>query len=69
MLLRDRVHDGAGFRRGGAACTLGARTVPQAVAFDLRGRDGGAMPELDPGRAALKRAGQQHGGQCDGLAG
>ena len=37
--------DGAGFRQDGAAYTLEARTVPQAVAFDLRGREGGAMPE------------------------
>lgn len=37
--------DGAGFRQDGASYTLEARTVPQAVAFDLRGREGGAMPE------------------------
>lgn len=37
--------DGAGFRRDGAAYTLMARTVPQAVAFNLPGREGGALPE------------------------
>ncbi|MEO0955773.1 MAG: DNA cytosine methyltransferase [Pseudomonadota bacterium] len=37
--------DGAGVRHDGAAYTLEARTVPQAVAFDLRGREGGAQAE------------------------
>ena len=39
--------DGAGFRDDGASYTLEARTVPQAVAFALRGRDAGAVPEVD----------------------
>ena len=37
--------DGAGFRTDGQAYTLEARTVPQAVAFDLRGRDDGSQFE------------------------
>ena len=37
--------DGAGVRSDGAAYTLEARTTTQAVAFDMRGREGGAMPE------------------------
>lgn len=37
--------DGAGVREDGAAYTLEARTVPQAVAFDLRGREGGSQFE------------------------
>jgi DNA (cytosine-5)-methyltransferase 1 len=84
--------DGAGFRQDGAAYTLEARTVPQAVAFqdrfrgddgrgydrappaseevtgsletvkpwnvafDLRGREGGAMPEGPHDTAALRAA-------------
>ena len=48
--------DGAGFRQDGAAYTLEARTVPQAVAFDLRGRDGGAMPEGPHDTANLRAA-------------
>jgi len=38
---------GAGFRSDDAAYTLEARTVPQSVAFALRGREGGAMPEIE----------------------
>ena len=41
----DAGPDGAGYRTDGAAYTLEARTVPQAVAFDLRGREGGAQFE------------------------
>lgn len=37
--------DGAGFRGDGASYTLEARSTVQSVAFDMRGRDGGAMPE------------------------
>jgi DNA (cytosine-5)-methyltransferase 1 len=48
--------DGAGFRQDGAAYTLEARTVPQAVAFDLRGRDGGAMLEGPHDTANLRAA-------------
>ena len=48
--------DGAGFRQDGAAYTLEARTVPQAVAFDLRGRDGGAMPEGPHDTASMRAA-------------
>lgn len=43
----DAGPDGAGFRDDGAAYTLEARAVPQAVAFALRGREGGAMPEVE----------------------
>ena len=38
---------GAGFRTDDTAFTLEARNKVQAVAMNLRGRDGGAMPELD----------------------
>jgi DNA (cytosine-5)-methyltransferase 1 len=48
--------DGAGFRQDGAAYTLEARTVPQAVAFDLRGRDGGAIPEGPHDTASMRAA-------------
>jgi DNA (cytosine-5)-methyltransferase 1 len=37
--------DGAGIRQDGASYTLEARGTTQAVAFDLRGRNGGSMPE------------------------
>jgi len=40
--------DGAGFRPD-LAYTLEARAVPQAVAFKMRGREGGNMPEVMPG--------------------
>ena len=48
--------DGAGFRTDGMAYTLEARTVPQAVAFDLRGREGGAMPEGPHDTANIRAA-------------
>lgn len=48
--------DGKGFRGDGAAYTLEARTVPQAVAFALRGRDGGAMPEVTGDHVSALRA-------------
>ena len=48
--------DGAGIRQDGAAYTLEARTVTQAVAFDLRGREGGAMPEGPHDTANLRAA-------------
>lgn len=48
--------DGAGFRDDGAAYTLEARTVPQAVAFALRGREGGAMPEIEGDQVGALRA-------------
>ena len=48
--------DGAGFRQDGAAYTLEARIQPQAVAFDLRGRDGGAMPEGPHDTANIRAA-------------
>jgi DNA (cytosine-5)-methyltransferase 1 len=48
--------DGAGFRQAGAAYTLEARVHPQAVAFDLRGRDGGAMPEGPHNTANIRAA-------------
>ena len=37
--------DGVGVRTDGAAYTLEARTVSQAVAFDMRGREGGSQFE------------------------
>jgi DNA (cytosine-5)-methyltransferase 1 len=52
----DAGPDGAGFRADGAAYTLEARTVPQAVAFDLRGREGGALPEGPHPTANLRAA-------------
>jgi DNA (cytosine-5)-methyltransferase 1 len=52
----DSGPDGAGFRTDGMAYTLEARSVPQAVAFNLRGRDGGAQPEADPDNLAALRA-------------
>lgn len=48
--------DGAGFRQDGAAYTLEARTVTQAVAFDMRGREGGAMPEGPHDTANIRAA-------------
>ncbi len=52
----DAGPDGVGVRQDGAAYTLEARTVPQAVAFDLRGREGGAMPEGPHDTANLRAA-------------
>ncbi|MFB2530699.1 DNA cytosine methyltransferase [Paracoccus sp. p3-h83] len=48
--------DGAGIRQDGAAYTLDARTTAQAVAFDMRGRDGGAMPEGPHDTASIRAA-------------
>jgi DNA (cytosine-5)-methyltransferase 1 len=47
--------DGAGYREG-AAYTLEARQTPQAVAFAMRGREGGAMPELSGDNVSALRA-------------
>ena len=52
----DNGPQGAGYRQDGAAYTLEARTVPQAVAFDLRGREGGAMPEGPHDTANIRAA-------------
>ena len=52
----DSGPDGAGFRDDDAAYTLEARTVPQTVAFDLRGREGGAMPEGPHDTANIRAA-------------
>ena len=52
----DAGPDGIGVRQDGAAYTLEARTVPQAVAFDMRGREGGAMPEGPHDTAAIRAA-------------
>ena len=41
----DAGPDGAGFRSDGTSYTLEARTVSQAVAFDMRGREEGAQFE------------------------
>ena len=41
----DAGPDGVGVRDDGAAYTLEARQVPQAVAFDMRGRENGAQME------------------------
>ena len=48
--------DGVGVRSDDAAYTLEARTVPQAVAFALRGREGGAMPEMSGNGVGALRA-------------
>jgi DNA (cytosine-5)-methyltransferase 1 len=50
------AHGGPMGRMDFAAYTLEARTVPQAVAFALRGREGGAMPEISDGVSALRSA-------------
>jgi DNA (cytosine-5)-methyltransferase 1 len=52
----DAGPDGKGWRDDGTAYTLEARQVPQAVAFDLRGRDGGAMPEGPHDTASIRAA-------------
>jgi DNA (cytosine-5)-methyltransferase 1 len=44
----DAGPDGMGVKEG-TAYTLEARSNAQAVAFSLRGRDGGAMPEIEEG--------------------
>lgn len=46
---------GVGVRSDGLAYTVEARQVPQAVAFNLRGRDGGSQPELTD-QASLRSA-------------
>lgn len=56
----DAGPDGIGCRHDGAAYTLEARTVPQAVAFDLRGREGGAMPEGPHDTANLRAASRSY---------
>ncbi|SFX48328.1 DNA (cytosine-5)-methyltransferase 1 [Paracoccus pantotrophus] len=48
--------DGAGFRDDDASYTLEARSTTQAVAFDMRGRDGGAMPEGPHDTANIRAA-------------
>lgn len=48
--------DGKGWRDDGAAYTLEARAVCQAVAFDMRGREGGAMPEGPHNTANIRAA-------------
>lgn len=52
----DAGPDGAGVRDDGAAYTLEARSVPQAVAFDMRGRDGGAQFEGPHDTANIRAA-------------
>jgi DNA (cytosine-5)-methyltransferase 1 len=52
----DAGPGGAGFSTEGAAYTLEARNKVQAVAFDLRGRDGGAMPEGPHDTANIRAA-------------
>lgn len=47
---------GAGFNAEGAAYTLEARNKVQAVAFDMRGREGGAMPEGPHDTANIRAA-------------
>lgn len=51
----DAGPQGKGFQEG-AAFTLEARNKVQAVAFNLRGRDAGAQPEVDPDNFASIRA-------------
>lgn len=48
--------DGTGVRDDGAAFTLEARNVPQAVAYDLRGREGGAQFEGPHDTANIRAA-------------
>ena len=48
--------DGAGYWQDGAAYTLESRPVAQAVAFDMRGREGGAMPEGPHDTANIRAA-------------
>ena len=52
----DNGPQGAGVRDDGAAYTLEARAVSQAVAFDMRGREGGAMPEGPHDTANIRAA-------------
>ena len=52
----DAGSDGVGVRDDGVAYTLEARSVTQAVAFDMRGRDGGAMPEGPHDTANIRAA-------------
>jgi DNA (cytosine-5)-methyltransferase 1 len=52
----DAGPDGIGVRDDGAAYTLEARTVPQAVAFDMRGREGGAQFEGPHDTANIRAA-------------
>jgi DNA (cytosine-5)-methyltransferase 1 len=48
--------DGVGVRQDGAGYTLEARQVPQAVAFDMRGREGGAQLEGPHDTANIRAA-------------
>lgn len=48
--------DGIGVRQDGAAYTMEARTVPQAVAFDMRGREGGSQLEGPHDTANIRAA-------------
>lgn len=52
----DAGPNGSGVRSDGAAYTLEARTTTQAVAFDMRGREGGAMPEGPHDTANIRAA-------------
>lgn len=52
----DAGPDGKGWRNDGAAYTLEARATVQAVAFDMRGREGGAMPEGPHDTANIRAA-------------
>lgn len=47
---------GSGVRNDGAAYTLEARSKVQAVAFDMRGREGGSMPEGPHDTASIRAA-------------
>ena len=52
----DSGPDGVGVRQDGAGYTLEARQVPQAVAFDMRGREGGAQLEGPHDTANIRAA-------------
>jgi DNA (cytosine-5)-methyltransferase 1 len=52
----DAGPDGVGVRQDGASYTLEARQVPQAVAFDMRGREGGAQLEGPHDTANIRAA-------------
>ena len=52
----DSGPGGAGYRTDDAAYTLEARTTPQGVAYDMRGRDGGAQFEGPHDTANIRAA-------------
>lgn len=61
--------DGVGVRGDGVSYTLEARAEVQAVAFNLRGREGGSMPELGTDQASALRSADGGGSAPMALAG